>query len=289
MVKIDRALLESFPLLLPPLVEQRRIAEALSAVDEVIGKAAVVVQQLVIARRSLLRRLLASGMPSRRHRCRQTEVGPAPESWTETTLGELASDVTYGTSVKCDGDSSALPVLRIPNVVSGQLTTDLKYARLRDADVEQLRLSDGDLLFVRTNGNPDYVGRSIVFPRMPGTWLFASYLIRVRVSRAKVDPRFVHIALQEPGVRRTMEKAIRTSAGNYNLNSVGIRATRLNLPSLPEQMEIADGIEALDARLRREIKYSLGLRSLKSSLAEAVLSGQLRVDPHANHGPEQKL
>ena len=106
-----------------------------------------------------------------------------PKEWLTVDMGSIAADMSYGTSVKCNAalPEGAMPVLRIPNVAAGKvLWGDLKYAVLPDKEVDRLRLKEDDLLFVRTNGNPDYIGRCAVFDG-PREALFASYLIRVRV------------------------------------------------------------------------------------------------------------
>ena len=41
--------------------------------------------------------------------------------------------------------------------------SEIKFVAATDGEAQRLRLHDGDLLFVRTNGDPDYVGRSAVF------------------------------------------------------------------------------------------------------------------------------
>ena len=58
------------------------------------------------------------------------------------------------------------PVLRIPNVIGSEVDdVDLKYVTLPDADIDKLLLKRTDVLIVRSNGNPDYVGRSAPITR----------------------------------------------------------------------------------------------------------------------------
>lgn len=40
---------------------------------------------------------------------------------------------------------------------------DLKYANLSKPEISRYSLKEGDILFVRTNGNREYVGRCAVF------------------------------------------------------------------------------------------------------------------------------
>ena len=77
-------------------------------------------------------------------------------------FGKVVQDFRYGTSNK--SGETGLPTLRIPNVVGGRIdTTEIKTVEVTPSERERLRLQEGDVLFVRTNGNPDYVGRCAAF------------------------------------------------------------------------------------------------------------------------------
>lgn len=264
---LNLADVDKMEVLVPPVPEQQRISAILRAVDEAIAAGEAVVEQLDRVRRDLLVTLMRP----------PGATGTGAGAWSCTTLGELATDVTYGTSMKLDERTGAYPVLRIPNVVGQTIDADLKYLDLPPHEAESLRLVAGDLLMVRTNGNPNYVGRSLLFPSRKGTWLFASYLIRVRVDSSRMLPAFLHYALQAPAVRRSLERGIRTSAGNYNLNAKGIRATELSLPPLPEQRAIVTALGAADDRMDRERATIVERRRLKAALAEVLLTGKIRV------------
>jgi type I restriction enzyme S subunit len=160
-------------------------------------------------------------------------------NWETTTLVEVTTDFSYGTSIKCGSDSSLTPVLRIPNIVGGNIDlTDLKFGALSVGEKLKLTLEKGDLLFVRTNGNPDYVGRCSVFD-LDHDFCFASYLIRARLNQDLVSPAFLAAFLRTPHGRKSMEPAIRTTAGQYNISIDGLQDVRIIVPprSLQEKFE----------------------------------------------------
>lgn len=264
---------------LPSVPEQRKIAAILSTVDDAIEGTQAVIDQLQVVKKAMMAELLTRGLPGQHTRFRQTEIGEIPTSWRAAHVGELLLESAYGTSVKCDVVPGGLPVLRIPNVVSEKITTDdLKYAS-SGAENDACRLRSGDLLVIRTNGNPDYVGRTAVFPELDGVWLYASYLIRLRPKMELVTPSFLHEAMRSEGPRRTMRGAIRTSAGNYNLNTQGIANTIVPLPPLAEQVEITAVARTIEARLEAERGYLDGLLGAKAALMSVLLTGELRVTP----------
>lgn len=266
---------------LPGLGEQRKIAAILSAVDEAIEATQAVIDQLQVVKKAMLTELLTRGLPGRHMRFKQTAIGEVPESWSVCRVGDILEESAYGTSAKCESGGDGLPVLRIPNVVAERISTeDLKFTALSDAEVDAYRLRAGDLLVIRTNGNPRYVGRTAVVPEHEGTWLYASYLIRLRVRMGLVIPSFLHEAMRSERARQTMQGAIRTSAGNYNLNTQGISNTQIPLPPLDEQAEITAASALYRERIDRETAYLVGLKMAKSAVMTVLLNGEVRVIPN---------
>lgn len=262
----------------PSLSEQRKIATILTAVDEVIEKTETVIESLQTLKKATTQELLTRGLPGRHSRFKQTEIGEVPQDWEVIPVRGVLTECKYGTSEKCHANASGVPVLRIPNVVEGRvLFDDLKYAQLATSDVARYALKAGDVLLIRTNGNPDYVGRTAVFPDIEDTWLYASYLIRLRVDRAMMLPEFLHLALRRAETRRTMRDAIRTSAGNYNLNTDGVGATLVVRPSLDEQRALVRSVSGVDSGIDSAAVELESLRGLKTVLMTSLLTGELRV------------
>jgi type I restriction enzyme, S subunit len=163
-------------------------------------------------------------------------------------LGEGVLDVKYGTSTRCGAEEVGMvPVLRIPNVVSGDLDlSDLKWAKLTEREITNYAVRSGDLLLVRTNGNPDYVARGTLVNQLAPTPLaYASYLLRVRVRHDRLRPSFLALVLRNPRTRAALKHLIRSSAGNYNLSATGLQSLRIPMPALAVQDELVGRAEEL--------------------------------------------
>ena len=264
----------------PPLGEQRKIAGILSSVDNAIEAAQAVIDQLQVVKKAMMVELLTRGPPGRHAKFKMTQIGEVPESWDVLSIGDLLEESAYGTSAKCESNGSGVPVLRIPNVVTESISTDnLKYANLSRAEVERYSVREGDLLVIRTNGNPNYVGRTAVVPVLDRAFLYASYLIRLRLKLGRMSPSFLHEAMRSERCRTTMNGSIRTSAGNYNLNTQGIANSMVPVPPLAEQVEIVVAAATCGKRLEAELGLLEGLRQAKSALMSALLTGEVRVTP----------
>jgi type I restriction enzyme S subunit len=230
---------------LPPIDEQRKIAAVLELAQRAIEEQERLIQLTTELKKALLQKLFTEGL--RGEPQKMTEIGPVPESWSVSTLENVALAFDYGTSVKCDLNEDGLPVLRIPNVLIGSIDLgDLKYGRPKQKEIDQLRLVSGDLLFVRTNGVQENAGRCALFRGELDGCYFASYLIRVRVDPSKVLPAFVNeYAQTEAGKGFLSGRAMRTADGKFNINSGTLRRLSLPLPTLDEQREMVFQLDSV--------------------------------------------
>lgn len=273
--------LSSIEVLMPPPQEQRAITGVLSAIDEAIERTEAVIATTETLRRTLLDELLTRGVPGWHTEWKQIAgLGVVPACWAVVRLGQAVTELTYGTSSRLTDTrgSRAIVALRIPNVAHGVLdTSSLKYADLPPSEAKTLALRRGDLLIVRTNGNPDVCGQSAVFDRQEEGWAFASYLLRLRAKSSILDPVFLWTYLRSASGRRQLRGSIRTSAGNYNLSADGLLALPVALPAIAEQTRIVEFVRShadILARTREELGR---LFRLKAAVADALLTGRVRV------------
>ena len=83
--------IDSLPILLPPLSEQRAIAGVLDAIDEAIGRTEAVIAATERLRDSLLHELLTRGVPGWHSEWKEVAgVGTVPACWEVVRLGEVA-------------------------------------------------------------------------------------------------------------------------------------------------------------------------------------------------------
>jgi len=195
--------------------------------------------------------------------------------WGKSTLGDFSLEFRYGTSTKCGVEQVGLPVLRIPNVIGGEVDlSDLKYAALSDDEADRLLLEPGDILFVRTNGNPAYVGRCAIF-NLAERYIFASYLIRARIDLKRADPCFVTEYLRTSEGRRTMAPYIRTTAGQSNISVEGLRQLPVLLPPLTLQKKFGGFVGTIQASRRKSEQARSVIRNLFNSMLHHAYSGNL--------------
>ncbi|MEW6595455.1 MAG: restriction endonuclease subunit S [Thermodesulfobacteriota bacterium] len=174
------------------------------------------------------------------------EPFPVPDNWRWVRIAELAESIDYGTSQKTCDDSSLVPVYRMGNIVDGQLSDEgFKYIAPDIDELPRLFLQPNDILFNRTNSY-ELVGKSARYTGPVEHATFASYLIRVRLVDALLNPVFTSQAMNAPYFRLTqIEPEIVQQCGQANFNGTKLSLCAIPLPPLPEQHRIVARIDQL--------------------------------------------
>lgn len=278
---------QSIPLPLPPLAEQQRIVEKIETLfaeldkgEEALGQ----VQKLLARyRQSVLKAAVTGDL-----------TADDPSRWAHGTIGDLLEDIRYGTAKKCSPEEGGVPVLRIPNVVGGDIDLeDMKFTDLTDEEIEKLALKAGDVLVVRSNGSANLVGRGAVVVGDAIGMAYAGYLIRLRLDQSRILPRFLHVVLNSPSIRLRIQRQAKSTSGVHNLNSAEVKSLPVHLPDIVTQgriveaVEIAsDSVEKLKAWCDAELKRSAALRQ---SILKDAFSGKLVPQDPSDESAEKLL
>lgn len=151
-------------------------------------------------------------------------------------LDTVIDETQYGTSEKANTEQRGFPIVRMNNIVDGRLDlTNLKHIDLQPAQAEKLYLKDGDILFNRTNSK-ELVGKCAVYHEQ-GEYVYASYLIRVRVDRAVAHPDFIAYLINSTLIRRQIDAISRQIIGQANINSEELASLEIPLPP-PEIQDV---------------------------------------------------
>ena len=254
-----------FPL--PPLDEQRRIADILWAADAAVTRFEDALQQMATLKCSALAEWTIRGLKDG-HR-RQTRIGNIPSHWKLAKVGELLEACQYGLSIRAENDGQ-YPILRMMNIEDGLIVpNDLRYVNLPDAGFADFRVEPGDILFNRTN-SADLVGKVGIF-FLEGDYVFASYLVRLRVKRSLVSPEYLNYYLNSPlGQRRILSYAT-PGVSQTNINANNLQKVLVPLPPRDEQEAIAANLRQIDASKKAILHQLERLRELKSRLLSKLL------------------
>lgn len=262
------------PLLIAPLNEQRRIADKLDTLLTRVDACRERLERVPIILKRFRQSVLDAAMSGE-----LTEDRPRNnEGWRTLQLGSVLMDIRYGTAQKSHYNiKDGTPVIRIPNIGDGLIDpSDLKFGVFSKKELDTLSLKAGDLLLIRSNGSLELVGKvALVEPKFEG-YLYAGYLIRLRVNTSIVVPQFLRFFLSSSAIRRYIELTARSTSGVNNINTEEIRSIQLHLPSIEEQHGIVRRIEALFAYAARlEVRYK-SVRTRVEQLTPALLAKAFR-------------
>ena len=219
--------------LLPPIQEQARLVEAmtagLSAQDD-LHRAFTALQDVSAATIDERMRGVHFAMGTRHEK-----VGEYYQHWPLCPLGDLLKEAQYGLSEEA-GSSGQYPMLRMMNLVDGRVVeNDIKYIDLNEIEFSRYRLNQGDVLFNRTNSY-DLVGRTGVYD-ISGDHVFASYLVRLITNEDRLDPEYLCAFLNAPIGRRQVMSFATRGVSQTNVNASNLRRILVPLPPLDYQKE----------------------------------------------------
>lgn len=178
---------------------------------------------------------------------------------------DVVADIQYGTSKYCDEKKEGYPVLRLNELDNGFIGAPQKYCNSLSIDeFDKLRLKKGDVLIIRTNGNPDLVGRAAVV--MEDTdYAFASYLYRV-IPNDKINSEILVVYMNCKYGRYEIDK---NSIKGNQTNFSPAKFRDINIPKfgVEIQEEISKIIgKAHQYRVMADVTYSSAEELLNSYL-----------------------
>jgi type I restriction enzyme S subunit len=258
--QITRQSLTAISIPLPPLAEQRRIAEVLDRAEALRAKRRAALAQLDALTQSLFLDLFG-------------DPAANPKDWPIRVIGDLLESACYGTSEK-SGGTGEFPVLRMNNIArTGEMDyTDLKFMDLPAKLHDRFLVRDGDVLFNRTN-SADLVGKTGIF-RGSKPMAYAGYLIRLRVTDEN-DPEYLSRFLNSGYSKRMLRGMCKSIIGMANINATEVQAMKIPQPPLPLQREFAGrvtGVEKLKAAQRAALTE---LDALFAALQHRAFRGEL--------------
>ena len=279
MPSIQKSELEDFFISLPPLPEQRAIANVLGAVQAALAARRREQQLEREHKAALLEQLFTRG--TRGEATRETAVGEVPVGWEVVKLGDVALTAQYGLSKRGE-TSGQYPILRMNCLIQGQVSMHgLQYVDLLEKEFQQFRIQPGDILFNRTN-SAELVGKSGIVSSEQEA-VFASYLVRLTLDLSRAVPDFVNYYLNDAPTLTRLRAMASRGVSQANINASKLKTLQIPLPPLPEQERMASVLGALDARLGALAAEVARLEELFRALLEELLSGRRRVNESTNH------
>jgi len=202
-----------------------------------------------------------------------------PEAWVVCPFEQLILELKNGISKK-PSEEQGLAILRISAVRPMVVYKDDVRFLPENFDSKDFEIEDGDLLFTRYNGNPEFVGVCGKVKDLKNKTVYPDKLMRARpVSTKKLCTDYLELSLNCGISKDFIRSVTKTTAGQSGVAGGDVKKCPTVLPTYEEQVEIANIVsEKIESMKRLDIELDIHLTKAeknKQSILASAFSGRL--------------
>lgn len=275
----------SLKILLPPLPEQKSIADALSDADALIES----LEQLIAKKRHIKQGAMQVLLTGKRRLngfanatigYKQTDVGMIPEDWDITNLASVCSEpMQNGVFYKPSHKGVGVKLINVGDLYK-RTPIDTDSLELFDADEnekERFKVEDGDLFFTRSSVVPSGIAHCNIYKsNRSESVVFDSHVIRVRPDNRKVAPSYLFRFCVASVARKYLVSRAKTATMTTIDQSV-LSKCPVFLPAKAEQETIAEVLSDMDAEIAALETKLAKYRQIKQGMMHNLLTGRIRL------------
>lgn len=249
-------------LAVPPLAEQRKIAEILGMWDEAIEKQSRLIEKLELRKRALMQRLLTG----------RTRLPGFTTPWQKVSYYEILKEVKRNMTWDDNEEYDLISVKRRSGGLFHRdrlLGKDIKTKNLRPAKLGDFLISKMQIV---------HGASGLVTEEFDGMKISGSYIALVAKSREKVDMNFINWYSQTPYFyHQTYVSSYGVHIEKMTFDLESFMSMNIMLPPLPEQKAIAEVLTAANNEIATHRKRLEALHLQKCGLMQQLLTGKTRV------------
>jgi len=249
---------------LPPLPEQRKIAEILSTVDSAIQQVDESIAKSERLKKGLMQDLLTKGIGHTEFR--ETEIGRIPEEWEVVRLGDVGKQRKE--TIIPDGEEESLYV-GLEHIEPGKLHLS-QIGSSYEVKSAKFRFKERDILYGKLR---PYLDKAII-SNISG--ICSTDILVITADERRTVPEFLIYLFHSS---RFIKHATTTMTGTNHPRTSwkSISKFKLPRPPLPEQQKIAEILSAVDEKIELEKERKAKLERVKKGLMNDLLTGRKRV------------
>jgi len=268
----------NFGITIPPLSEQKKIAEILSTVDEEIQKTDEIISATEKLKRGLMQKLFTRGIGHTKFK--NTEVGEIPAEWNVQTIKESTIQLIDGDrgvnypKLNEFFDEGHCVFLSAKNVTKeGFVFDEVSFiSKEKDAALRKGKLQRGDVILTSrgTVGNIAYFDDRVPFENIR----INSGMLIFRGGK-DFDPQFMFQYLSGPQME-TLYLSMGSGSAQPQLPIRSLEMIRVPIIPIDEQKKISSIIDVVSQKVLVNQKLKDKLSLLKKGLMQDLLSGKKR-------------
>ncbi|WP_300742508.1 restriction endonuclease subunit S [uncultured Brachyspira sp.] len=269
MPRADWSYMSEINFIIPPLEEQKRIAEVLSLCDDIIENLTELIEKKEQYKKGVMQRLLSGEVRFKEftdewQKYKLLDIGISYSGLTNKNASNFidncnAKYVTY----KSIYDSNKIDINRLEDVFV-------------EKDEKQNLVQYGDAFFTISSETPDEVAiSSVLLDKVDNTYL-NSFCFGFRFDFNILLPEFARYYFRSNYIRKYTYKLSQGST-RFNLSKNKFLEMIINIPSIEEQKKIAGLLSVIDEEIEN-LKKQLELRKQqKKGLMQKLLTGEVRI------------
>jgi len=268
---VNKTQFSSINILLPPLPEQKKIAEILSSVDRSIEATEKLIAKLTDLKKALMQELFTKGIGHTKFK--DSPLGRIPEEWEVLSLKDIAR-VGYGLGQSPKFVINGVPFIRATDIHDGLIYGD-KILFINSNDVPKnrdVKLKEGDIIVVRSGAYTGDIG--YVTQEWESKMSVCGYDLKVTPSSC--NPKFLCYWLLSEKTQKLHFELERSRSAQPHLNSEQVENTPIIFPKPTEQSEIASILSSNDSKIEKAKSRLNKLQDMKKGLMQDLLTGKVR-------------
>ena len=256
---------------LPPLPEQKAIAECLSTWDVAIEKQNTLINALTERKKALMQQLLTG----------KKRLPGFSGAWKDVKLGSICENFQNGNAFSAkDYKKTGIPIVTMGNINLGgyfYFSESKSNFWIEDKSLERYEIKKGDLIIAMTDVTPEknLIGLTSIID------IDRIFYLNQRVGHIILKPKLADtdfiFYLSQNSYWRNQCKAFATLGVQANLGTNDIKNINIKLPSLSEQTAIAAILATADRELQLQKEKLAQLQTQKKGLMQVLLTGKKRL------------
>ncbi|CAN2047900.1 type I restriction enzyme, S subunit [Candidatus Magnetomoraceae bacterium gMMP-13] len=260
-VHISASQLKQIKIPLPPLPEQKAIAEVLSDTDNLIQ---------ALEKRIAKKRLIKQG-------AMQKLLTPK-DDWEVKKLGEMGT-FKNGVNKSSENFGFGYPFVNLMDVFGKTTISNSEHLGLvnsNETERKMYELKKGDVLFIRSSVKPEGVGLTCLIKNNLKETVFSGFIIRYRDNGVLCNEYKEHCFHSSYFRKKLIESS--TVSANTNINQEALKKLTISYPiSKFEQTRIATILSDMDNEIKAVEKKLAKYKMLKQGLMQNLLTGKIRL------------
>jgi len=259
---------------LPPLPEQKKIAEILSTVDQAIEKVDEAIEKTERLKKGLMQELLTKGIGHKEFK--DTEIGRIPKEWEVVKISNIA-DVKGGKRLPKGHNlvdfRTTYPYIRVVDFKN--MSIDLANVKFLLPEtykaIKRYTISSNDV-YISIAGSVGLAG--LIPVELDGANLTENAAKLCNLRRVVKDylAYILNSSLAQKQIHSFVGKAQQPKLALFRIEKI-----KIPLPPLPEQQKIAEILSFVDKRLELLRRKKEKLERVKKGLMNDLLTGRRRV------------